>query len=170
MIRSNNAPPPGRQWASSPPNLQTKNSNSIPHNAMPSPINPQDRNPRNAKSGNSSNAMNINPATPQHIQNSVQQSAPNSVSTNIPVDYTQQPQINSSVPPLLAGPKHPFGKLSIKLIRGINLKAGQGFFGKADPYVKLKLGEKEWKTDPHSEGGKNPVSNFLTFYRAFPLL
>ena len=163
MVRPNNAPVPGRQWASSPPNLQTKNTKSMPHGAMPSPMNQQDRNSRNIKSGNSSNAMNTNPTTPQHIINAVQvqQSTPNSMSNNLPVDYAQKSQINSGVPPLLAGPKQPFGKLSIKLIRGINLKAGQGFFGKADPYVKLKLGDKEWKTDPHSEGGKNPVSNFL---------
>ena len=41
--------------------------------------------------------------------------------------------------------------------RGLNLKAGQGVFGRADPYVKLRLGDNEVSTNPHKNGGKNPV-------------
>ena len=43
------------------------------------------------------------------------------------------------------------------MLKGINLKAGQGVFGRADPYVKIKVGNKEVATNPHMDGGRNPV-------------
>ena len=68
------------------------------------------------------------------------------------------PHIHSEAPPITPQPQHPFGKLVLKIIRGTNLKAGQGVFGRADPYVTLKLGSAECKTRTHKNGGKNPVS------------
>jgi serine/threonine-protein phosphatase 2B regulatory subunit len=52
-----------------------------------------------------------------------------------------------------------FGKLAIKCLRGVDLKAGQGMFGKADPYTKLRIGTQEYATKPNPGGGKNPVWN-----------
>lgn len=66
------------------------------------------------------------------------------------------PHLSSQAPPLKPKPNHPFGKLIITIIKGVNLKAGQGVFGRADPFVKLKLGDKEFATHPHKNGGKNP--------------
>lgn len=68
------------------------------------------------------------------------------------------PHIPSQAPPITPQPQHAFGKLIVTIIKGVNLKAGQGVFGRADPYVKLKLGESELYTNPHKSGGKNPVS------------
>lgn len=68
------------------------------------------------------------------------------------------PHIQSQVPPITPQPQHAFGKLVITLIKGLNLKAGQGVFGRADPYVKIKLGDKEFITKTHKNGGRNPVS------------
>jgi hypothetical protein len=48
--------------------------------------------------------------------------------------------------------------LVLKIIKGVNLKAGQGVFGRADPYVILKLGNVNYRTGTHQNGGKNPVS------------
>lgn len=68
------------------------------------------------------------------------------------------PHIPSEAPPITPKPQHPFGKLVLKIIKGANLKAGQGVFGRADPYVTLKLGDIAYKTRTHQNGGKNPVS------------
>lgn len=83
-------------------------------------------------------------------------------------------------PPFMptGGQRKPFGTLTIKFIKGINLKAGQGVFGKADPYLKVKLVEgrereregrekdptksnkSTWqKCKPDMQGGKNPEWN-----------
>jgi calmodulin/serine/threonine-protein phosphatase 2B regulatory subunit len=62
------------------------------------------------------------------------------------------------VPPSAPAPTK-FGKLVVKVLRGIELKAGQGMFGKADPYVKLRIGSQEFMTQPHMGGGKNPIWN-----------
>jgi len=64
----------------------------------------------------------------------------------------------SHAPTFSLAPRQPFGKLELTLIRGKNLKAGQGVLGKADPYVKIKLDGNEALTEPDSQGGKNPVS------------
>ena len=47
----------------------------------------------------------------------------------------------------------------MKCLRGIDLKAGQGMFGKADPYAKLRIGTQEFSTKPNPGGGKNPIWN-----------
>jgi hypothetical protein len=60
--------------------------------------------------------------------------------------------------PPAATPIRPYGKLILKCIQGIDLKAGQGVFGKADPYLKLTIGSQVKVTDPDSQGGKKPVS------------
>ena len=70
----------------------------------------------------------------------------------------------SSVPPqLIAPPSAPappkFGRLVVKCLRGVDLKAGQGMFGKADPYAKLRIGTQEFSTKPNPGGGKNPIWN-----------
>jgi hypothetical protein len=68
------------------------------------------------------------------------------------------PHIPSEAPPITPKPQHPFGKLVLKIIKGVNLKAGQGVFGRADPYIIMKLGNVEYRTRTHQNGGKNPVS------------
>ena len=52
-----------------------------------------------------------------------------------------------------------FGRLTIKCLRGVELKAGQGMFGKADPYARLRIGTQEFSTKPNPGGGKNPIWN-----------
>jgi len=52
-----------------------------------------------------------------------------------------------------------FGTLIVKVVKGVDIKTGQGMFGKADPYTKLKIGSQENQTKPHVQGGKNPVWN-----------
>ncbi|KAL3796651.1 hypothetical protein HJC23_009951 [Cyclotella cryptica] len=66
------------------------------------------------------------------------------------------PHIPSEAPPISPLPQHPFGKLVLKIIRGVNLKAGQGVFGRADPYITLRLGSTEFRTKTDKNGGKNP--------------
>ena len=41
----------------------------------------------------------------------------------------------------------------------MELKAGQGMFGKADPYCKMRIGVQEFSTKPNPGGGKNPIWN-----------
>jgi serine/threonine-protein phosphatase 2B regulatory subunit len=70
----------------------------------------------------------------------------------------------STVPAqLIAPPTAPsapkFGRLLVKCLRGVDLKAGQGMFGKADPYAKLRVGTQEFSTKPNPGGGKNPIWN-----------
>ncbi len=47
----------------------------------------------------------------------------------------------------------------MKCLRGVDLKAGQGMFGKADPYARLRIGIQEQSTKPNPGGGKNPIWN-----------
>jgi serine/threonine-protein phosphatase 2B regulatory subunit len=47
----------------------------------------------------------------------------------------------------------------VKVLRGVDLKAGQGMFGKADPYARLRIGTQEFSTKPNPGGGKNPIWN-----------
>jgi len=63
------------------------------------------------------------------------------------------------VAPPNAPPPPKFGRLSVKCLRGVELKAGQGMFGKADPYAKLRIGTQEFSTKPNAGGGKNPIWN-----------
>ena len=44
-------------------------------------------------------------------------------------------------------------------MRGSSLKAGQSMYGRADPYAKLTLGNQVFATNPHANGGKDPVWN-----------
>lgn len=60
--------------------------------------------------------------------------------------------------PPAAAPIKPYGKLILQCVQGIDLKAGQGVFGKADPYLKLTIGNQVKVTEPDSQGGKKPVS------------
>lgn len=73
------------------------------------------------------------------------------------------PHIHLQTPPISVQPQHTFGKLVVGIIKGLNLKAGQGVFGRADPYVKLKIGDREFTTSCHKDGGKNPVSFVLNW-------
>ena len=74
-----------------------------------------------------------------------------------------QPSLSSKdgtvgqVPTMRDGSKYPFGKMTITFLKGLNLKAGQGIFGRADPYLKVRLGHQVHTTQPHLSGGKNPV-------------
>jgi len=63
------------------------------------------------------------------------------------------------IPPPSAPAPPKFGRLSVKCLRGVDLKAGQGMFGKADPYAKLRIGTQEYMTKPNQGGGKNPIWN-----------
>ena len=48
----------------------------------------------------------------------------------------------------------------VHCLRATNLKAGQGMFGKADPYAQLQVGDvQSFKTTVNNAGGKNPVWN-----------
>lgn len=66
------------------------------------------------------------------------------------------PHIHSQAPPVTPQPQHAFGKLVVTIIKGLNLKAGQGVLGRADPYVKIKLGDHDFTSNTHKNGGKNP--------------
>ncbi|KAL7549562.1 hypothetical protein ACHAWF_012833 [Thalassiosira exigua] len=66
------------------------------------------------------------------------------------------PHISSQAPSITPQPQRAFGKLVVTILKGLNLKAGQGVFGRADPYVKLKLGDSEFVSNTHKNGGKNP--------------
>ncbi len=57
-----------------------------------------------------------------------------------------------------------FGRLGVKCLRGVELKAGQGMFGKADPYARLRIGTQEFSTKPNPGGGKNPIWNEEFFF------
>lgn len=63
------------------------------------------------------------------------------------------------IAPPSAPPPPKFGRLYFKCLRGVELKAGQGMFGKADPYTRLRIGTQEFSTRPNPGGGKNPVWN-----------
>jgi len=63
------------------------------------------------------------------------------------------------VAPPSAPPPPKFGRLTTKVLRGVDLKAGQGMFGKADPYCKIRVGTQEFSTKPNAGGGKNPIWN-----------
>lgn len=78
------------------------------------------------------------------------------------------PDLVKPIPaPPVAAPMKPLGKLVLKCLQGIDLKAGQGVFGKADPYLKLKIGNQVKVTDPDSQGGKKPVSLPLVKHLVF---
>lgn len=64
-----------------------------------------------------------------------------------------------AIAPPGAPPPPKFGCLTVKCLRGIDLKAGQGMFGKADPYARLRIGTQEFATKPNPGGGKNPIWN-----------
>eukprot|EP00904_Undaria_pinnatifida_P003072 jgi/Undpi1/12766/HiC_scaffold_6.g02434.m1 len=66
-------------------------------------------------------------------------------------------RVGTEPPRPAAAPK--FGHLIVKCVKGIELKAGSGMFGKADPYCKIVIGSQEFSTRPHKAGGKNPVWN-----------
>jgi len=79
--------------------------------------------------------------------------------TKLPAELGDPPpHISLQPPPMLIEPKLPFGMLRVTIVKGLNLKAGQGVFGKADPYVKIKIGDTQKSTEIHSNSGKNPVS------------
>ena len=69
------------------------------------------------------------------------------------------PSVVSHAPSFKLTQMEPFGKLILTIMRGKNLKGGQGVFGRADPYVKIILNGKEKLTKTHSQGGKSPVSH-----------
>lgn len=73
-----------------------------------------------------------------------------------PPPSTQPAQL---VAPPNAPPPPKFGRLSVKCLRGVDLKAGQGMFGKADPYCRCRIGTQEFSTQPNPGGGKNPIWN-----------
>ncbi|KAG5192410.1 putative calcineurin subunit B [Tribonema minus] len=67
-------------------------------------------------------------------------------------------------PPGGMGPPRPapapiFGHLIVKAVRGVDLSAGAGIFGKASPYCRLTVGSQRFETQPHGSGGKAPVWN-----------
>lgn len=66
------------------------------------------------------------------------------------------PHVPTRAPPIVPQPQKPFGKLVVTVEKGINLKAGKGVFGTADPYVNLTLGKAKFSSSTHKNGGKNP--------------
>mmetsp|Transcript_25021 Transcript_25021/g.36943 ORF Transcript_25021/g.36943 Transcript_25021/m.36943 type:complete len:667 (-) Transcript_25021:263-2263(-) len=74
-----------------------------------------------------------------------------------PPPPSTQPDQKIAPPSAPAAPK--FGRLMVKCLKGVDLKAGQGMFGKADPYCKVRIGTQEFSTKHNAGGGKNPVWN-----------
>ena len=66
------------------------------------------------------------------------------------------PHIPTQAPPIVPQHQKPFGRLVVTIEKGINLKAGKGVFGTADPYVNLTLGNVKFSSRAHKNGGKNP--------------
>lgn len=85
----------------------------------------------------------------------------NKQTPTIPTDIRQlgppPSDVQTYASPFAKTPTKIFGKLFMSVKQGKNLKAGQGVFGRANPYVRIKVGHKEVKTEVHIEGGKNPV-------------
>lgn len=70
------------------------------------------------------------------------------------------PTTGAIVPRPPVAPRLPkFGKLTVNVLRGVALKAGQSMYGKADPYVKLTIGTQVYSSNPHVGGGKDPLWN-----------
>ena len=67
--------------------------------------------------------------------------------------------VESHAPTIKATERKPFGTLAVTVIKCGSLRAGRGAFGKADPYVKLRVGEREERTAPVPQGGKEPIFN-----------
>lgn len=67
--------------------------------------------------------------------------------------------VESHAPTIKAAERKPFGTLAVTVIKCGSLRAGRGAFGKADPYVKLQVGEREERTAPVPQGGKEPIFN-----------
>ncbi len=57
---------------------------------------------------------------------------------------------------LAAGPDDKYGVLTVKVMRGMELKSA-AFMGKCDPFCRLTLGTQQVFTKVHSNGGKNPL-------------
>ena len=49
------------------------------------------------------------------------------------------------------------GKLTVKILRGENIKTGKSIFGAADPYAVLVIGGQKKQTTVKSAGGQNPI-------------
>jgi len=97
--------------------------------------------------------------TPKSILKAPLNQTPYSIPTNISQLGPPPAEVVSYAPPFSLDQMKPFGKLVFTLVRGKSLKAGQGAFGRANPFVKIKIGNKEMSTEVHTEGGKNPVWN-----------
>ena len=66
--------------------------------------------------------------------------------------------VKSHAPSLKAPPRQPFGKLTVKVIKCGDLKARPGASGKANPRVRIKIGERVVvTTPPDPQGGKEPT-------------
>ena len=67
--------------------------------------------------------------------------------------------VESHAPTITAVERKAFGTLAVTVIKCGSLRAGRGAFGKADPYVKIRIGEREGRTAPVPQGGKEPTFN-----------
>ena len=99
----------------------------------------------------------IGPRTPM-TTNQIQSTKKVAIPTDISQLGPPPANVKSYAPPFSRNPMKKFGKLLLIVMRGKNLKAGQGTFGRANPYVRIKIGQNEVTTEAHTEGGKNPVS------------
>jgi hypothetical protein len=85
------------------------------------------------------------------------------ISSKVPTEISQlgppPDDVTSYAPSFSLDRAKPFGKLALTIVRGKSLKAGQGVFGRANPFVKIKIGNKVMTTEVHPEGGKNPIWN-----------
>lgn len=140
-----NAPPPNRP----PPGMMM----------MTQPPQPPLQNPLHTPNTRQSAPGKLPTAPPMPMSMSMSMSSqpfPPSMIPNMPnVPPPFQP--SQGQPNHLRSSSSSFGKLNIIFQKGIQLKAGQGVFGRADPYLKIKLGDQTQKTEPHMSGGKNPV-------------
>jgi Ca2+-binding EF-hand superfamily protein len=81
-----------------------------------------------------------------------------SLPPRVPPPPQSNPPLQIVTPPS-APPPPKFGRLYVQCIRALELKAGLGMFGKADPYARLRIGIQEFSTKSNPGGGKNPVWN-----------
>ncbi len=126
------------------------------------------------------NHKNVNgrPKTPLSNQQQIRQATPytsnNANNANIPTNIRELGPPPSTVKtystPFTRNKMKFFGKFILTIMSGKNLKAGQGIMGKANPYVRIKIGHKEVMTEVHTEGGKNPVSIICCIYHVYMLL
>jgi hypothetical protein len=180
-----NGPPPSRTpriqspIASARENIQNSNHHNSSNNTSPprtkhGPLSPSEWSTmyKNQFSPSIQNPTNHNNFT-ERAKQQIQQTTPHNSNNNIPTDIRELGPPPSTVKtystPFTRNKMKFFGKFILTIMSGKNLKAGQGIMGKANPYVRIKIGHSEVMTEVHTEGGKNPVSTSMnsTFFISY---